>query len=626
MLENLKISQKLYMGFGLMIAILVIVTVIGINRVNFIDDTLNEIVEVNQVKQRYAINFRGSVHDRAIAIRDIVLSDSKNDELFKKSLEDIRRLEKFYVKSAKPMDKIFDENRNVDKKEIDILNRIKEIEKKTLPLIEKIISNKKDGNHEKAQQILLSQTSGLFTKWLGTINEFIDYEESKNLIATPKARDAASGFATMIISVLVIALIIAIAIAYFISRQLTNSAIKIQGGLKSFFDFVNKKSNDTKLIKLSSKDEFGQMANMLNENIEKTKSNLKDDEEFVKDVTRVINELSSGNMLAKFQKDTNTQSLKELKGLIEHLQDYLEHTVARDLNQLIEVLETFKNKDFTKRFPDAYAQVAVIINGLGDEISNLLKQSLDVGKMVEKSSNELITNVNTLNESTNNAAVSLEETSASLEEITASVVSNSKNVSLMNDYSNSLINSANKGQTLAKSTSSAMEEINTQVTDISDAISVIDNIAFQTNILSLNAAVEAATAGEAGKGFAVVAGEVRNLANRSAEAADEIKKIVENATKKAVEGKSISSEMIQGYEKLLEDIDKTTHTINEISVSSKEQEKGIQQINDAVSKLDKQTQQNAQIASKTHEVANETGKMAKQIVSDVLEKDFVGKS
>ncbi|MGA1933360.1 HAMP domain-containing methyl-accepting chemotaxis protein [Arcobacter sp. YIC-464] len=626
MLKDMKISQKLYTGFGLMIFILIVVTIIGINRVNFIDDTLEEIVEVNSVKQRYAINFRGSVHDRAIAIRDIVLSKGKEDELFKKSLENIRTLEKFYVESAKPMQDIFSNKNSVDEKEIEIFNKINEFEAKTLPLIEKIISYKQNEEHQKAQEVLINETSFLITQWLGTINEFIDYEEKKNLVATPLARDAANGFAKMIITVLIIALIIGILIAYFISKQLSQSASKIQNGLKSFFDFVNKETKTTTQIDLNSNDEFGQMANMLNDNIQKTKKNLLEDEEFVKDVTRVINELSSGNMLVKFEKDTNTHSLKELKELIEHLQDYLEHTIARDLNQLIKVLETFKNKDFTQRFPDPYATVAVIVNGLGDEISNLLKQSLDIGRLVEKSSDELISNVNILNESTNNAALSLEETSASLEQITSSVISNSRNVTLMTQYSNNLIDSANKGQDLAKSTSNAMEEINTQVTDINEAILVIDNIAFQTNILSLNAAVEAATAGEAGKGFAVVAQEVRNLANRSAEAAAEIKRIVEAATNKAIEGKNISSQMIEGYDHLLNDISKTTETINEISISSKEQEKGIAQINDSISKLDKQTQQNAQIASKTHEVANQTGKIAKQIVTDVLEKEFIGKN
>ncbi|MFK2823776.1 methyl-accepting chemotaxis protein [Arcobacter sp. YIC-80] len=626
MLKDMKISQKLYTGFGMMIFILIIVTIIGINRVSFIDDTLEEIVEVNSVKQRYAINFRGSVHDRAIAIRDIVLSKGKNDELFKKSLENIRTLEKFYIESKKPMQDIFSNKNSVDKNEIEIFNRINEVETKTLPLIEKIILYKQNEENQKAQEVLINETSSLITQWLGTINEFIDYEEKKNLVATPLARDAANGFTKMIVSVLIIALIIGILIAYFISNQLSQSASKIQNGLKSFFDFVNKETKITTQIDLNSNDEFGQMANMLNDNIQKTKKNLLEDEEFVKDVTRVINELSSGNMLVKFERDTNTHSLKELKELIEHLQNYLEHTISRDLNQLIKVLETFKNKDFTQRFKDPYATVAIIVNGLGDEISNLLKQSLDIGRIVEKSSDELISNVNILNESTNNAALSLEETSASLEQITSSVISNSRNVTLMTKYSNNLIDSANKGQGLAKSTSNAMEEINTQVTDINEAILVIDNIAFQTNILSLNAAVEAATAGEAGKGFAVVAQEVRNLANRSAEAAAEIKRIVEAATNKAIEGKNISSQMIEGYDYLLNDISKTTETINEISISSKEQEKGIAQINDSISKLDKQTQQNAQIASRTHEVANQTGKIAKQIVTDVLEKEFIGKN
>ncbi|RXJ93420.1 chemotaxis protein, partial [Arcobacter sp. CECT 8989] len=117
----------------------------------------------------------------------------------------------------------------------------------------------------------------------------------------------------------------------------------------------------------------------------------------------------------------------------------------------------------------------------------------------------------------------------------------------MNQYTDDLNSSAKQGQNLAQKTTSAMEDITEQVTLINESISIIDQIAFQTNILSLNAAVEAATAGEAGKGFAVVAAEVRNLASRSAEAAKEIKDLVENATSKANEGKSISADMITGY-------------------------------------------------------------------------------
>ena len=195
----------------------------------------------------------------------------------------------------------------------------------------------------------------------------------------------------------------------------------------------------------------------------------------------------------------------------------------------------------------------------------------------------------------------------------------------MSKYASDLNVSAHSGQEQAQNTSRAMEDITEQVTLISDAISIIDQIAFQTNILSLNAAVEAATAGEAGKGFAVVAQEVRNLASRSAEAAKEIKDLVQNATSKATEGKNISSNMIEGYTSLLENINKATKKIDEISIASIEQESGITQINDAVNQLDQQTQKNAETATKTHDIAMQTDKLAKEIVNDALSKEFIGK-
>jgi methyl-accepting chemotaxis protein len=170
-----------------------------------------------------------------------------------------------------------------------------------------------------------------------------------------------------------------------------------------------------------------------------------------------------------------------------------------------------------------------------------------------------------------------------------------------------------------------MDDINTQVTAINEAISVIDQIAFQTNILSLNAAVEAATAGEAGRGFAVVAAEVRNLAARSAEAANEIKALVENATSKSKQGKEVAALMINGYHNLNDNINNTLSLIQEVENASKEQKFGIEQISDAINSLDKQTQINANIANHTNTIAVETSELAKNVVEATSTKEFRGK-
>jgi len=620
----MTIAKRLYSGFAIMILIIISITTISIFKVNFIDDTLSVIVEVNSVKQRYAINFRGSVHDRAIAIRDLVLSKDKDDELFKKSVEDIKRLEAFYTKSAEPLDMIFKDKLNVDEMEKEILSKIKSIEEKTLPLVTKIIDLKMNNQHDEAKDLLMHQASANFTHWLKVINEFIDYEENKNQIATPQAREVASGFSSIMIVILIISLVLGTVIAYFISNQLITSVKKVQIGLEDFFHFLNKKTSKASIIDLNSQDEFGQMAKVINNNIQDIEKSIIQDEKFVESIASFAKEIGSGNLTAQINKNTNTntKSLIELKKILTDMQANLNNSIAECIPTLLDVLSNYKNHDFTVTSPNTSAKVAVAVNELGDVISALLSQSFNVGKSLENSSQTLINNVDKLNVSSNEAANSLRETSSVLQEITTAVSNNSKNVLKMENYATEVDSSAKGGQELAKNTSKAMNDITDQVSAITESISVIDQISFQTNILSLNAAVEAATAGEAGKGFAVVAQEVRNLASRSAEAANEIKNLVEAATAKAQYGKSISNKMIDGYDQLLGNIQKTTESIQSIAKSSKEQEQGIFQINNSITLLDSKTQENAVIANETKEIAIQTDSIAKEIVLDLSNKKF----
>ena len=322
---------------------------------------------------------------------------------------------------------------------------------------------------------------------------------------------------------------------------------------------------------------------------------------------------------------TENEGIEELKTGINDLFEIVSSKVDGDLNKISEALLSFQNLNFAHRITGDLGEVSVGLNSLANVVNEMLVENKANGLTLAKGSTSLLKNVDRLNESSTAAAASLEETAAAVEEVTATIRSNTENIAKMSNNSNIVTKSANDGEKLANQTSTAMDEINVQVKSINEAISVIDQIAFQTNILSLNAAVEAATAGEAGKGFAVVAAEVRNLASRSAEAAKEIKTIVENATLKANEGKNIAGNMIEGYKALNLNIQETTTLISDIEMSSKEQLNGIEQINTAVTQLDQQTQENAVIASQTHDIAEGTDKIAKLIVSNANEKEFIGK-
>ncbi|NVJ53311.1 MAG: PAS domain S-box protein [Campylobacteraceae bacterium] len=343
-------------------------------------------------------------------------------------------------------------------------------------------------------------------------------------------------------------------------------------------------------------------------------------------VNDAIDVAKTGLMNQTITEKTKNDGIEELKNGINDLFKIVSSKVNGDLNSISDALNSYQKLDFRFRIEgNDLGDTANGLNSLAEVINKMLVDNKENGLTLDESSNILLKNVDMLNVNTNEAAASLEETAAALEEITSNISSNTKNVLKMAEFANQVTSSTNEGKTLAQETTNAMNDIDAEVNAINEAITVIDQIAFQTNILSLNAAVEAATAGEAGKGFAVVAQEVRNLASRSAEAAKEIKTLVEKATIKANNGKTISSKMIEGYNGLSENITKTIDLISDIESSTKEQQTGIEQINDAINSLDSQTQQNASIANQTHDITVQTDTIAKLIVSDANEKEFIGK-
>ncbi|MFA6740555.1 MAG: methyl-accepting chemotaxis protein [Arcobacteraceae bacterium] len=330
----------------------------------------------------------------------------------------------------------------------------------------------------------------------------------------------------------------------------------------------------------------------------------------------IITSTTSNKSLEEFKQGVN-EMIVETRGHFSNVNNILNEYTNYDYRNELKLEGITKEGEFKL--------LVGSVNKLKNAITQMLLENKTNGVALQNTSEVLLNNVDKLNQSSNEAAQSLKNTSSVLEKITQNVDKTSAQTKQMSNLANAVTVSATDGLNLAFKTTTAMDEINEKVSAINESITIIDQIAFQTNILSLNAAVEAATAGEAGKGFAVVAQEVRNLANSSTQAAREIKNLVESANIKANEGKTIANNMIQGYTTLNSDINKTIELIGDVSSASKEQQIGIIQINDAINILEKQVEANAEVSSQANNIAVKTSNIANKIVDNANQKEFEGK-
>ncbi|WP_256743664.1 methyl-accepting chemotaxis protein, partial [Cronobacter sakazakii] len=255
--------------------------------------------------------------------------------------------------------------------------------------------------------------------------------------------------------------------------------------------------------------------------------------------------------------------------------------------------------DLSQRLPedgrDEVAQIAHAFNAFCDKLAGVMGQLRDASASVKVAANEIAAGNQDLSGRTEQAASSLRETASAVEQITASVANSTDAAAQANTQAQSATDAASRGGEVVSKAISTMQLIESASAKIGDITSVIDGIAFQTNILALNAAVEAARAGEQGRGFAVVAGEVRNLASRSAQAAKEIKSLIDSTTESVATGSRYVRLAGESMEEIVSSIGNVSGIMREITVATSEQMKGIQEINHAVLQLDQMVQQNAEL-------------------------------
>ncbi|GHP65783.1 chemotaxis protein [Helicobacter pylori] len=367
-------------------------------------------------------------------------------------------------------------------------------------------------------------------------------------------------------AIMVLALIIAIAL---LMRAIVSSRLEVVSStLSHFFKLLNNQahSSDIKLIEAKSNDELGRMQTAINKNILQTQKTIQEDKQAVQDTIKVVSDVKAGNFAVRITAEPASPDLKELRDALNGIMDYLQESVGTHMPSIFKIFESYSGLDFRGRIQNASGRVELVTNALGQEIQKMLETSSNFAKDLANDSANLKECVQNLEKASNSQHKSLMETSKTIENITTSI----------------------------QGVSSQSEAMIEQGQDIKSIVEIIRDIADQTNLLALNAAIEAARAGEHGRGFAVVADEVRKLAERTQKSLSEIEA----------------------------NINILVQSISDTSESIKNQVKEVEEINASIEALRSVTEGNLKIASDSLEISQEIDKVSNDILEDVNKKQF----
>ena len=485
------------------------------------------------------------------------------------------------------------------------------------------LSDDKDLDIYEGESAVLKELSDKKTKFINNQLKFVSNNLKNNInIFSVSAKQ--SFYINLIFAIFI--LICIFVLTKYITNSITNNLKLLENNLHEFFSYLADHTHKVELHSSVGSDEFSKLIEAINNQVLIAKEITSKDQVVLEDIDNIINRIHNGFFSYTINSTAGSKEVEKLKNNI----NLMINATKNKLETLKLILDAYGQYQYNFKLPadklkgmsGDMGTLSTSLLALGEDISMFMATFSNVTDKLNKNTITLLDTSKVLSQSSSHQASALEETAASIDEITNIIQSNASNILNMSSISDKLQETASKGEILANDTKISMEEINEKVIQINEAITIIDQISFQTNILSLNAAVEAATAGEAGKGFAVVAQEVRNLANRSADAANQIKTLVNEATSKTDEGKNITNTMIQGYSNLKEKIVLTKEIIDNVTEASNDQKNRIISINEAISQIDSMTQKNSASTNELNDISGEVQRLSTNIEETIKRSSF----